>query len=70
MSAQSSPIFTLLIGPIISVRSSHCVFPGADPGGLRSTDITGMTYNPLTATYRLSKDDVDVNYLAWFSKPA
>jgi 2-polyprenyl-6-hydroxyphenyl methylase/3-demethylubiquinone-9 3-methyltransferase len=31
--------------------------------GMRSTDITGMTYNPLTASYRLSKDDVDVNYL-------
>ncbi len=31
--------------------------------GMRSTDITGMTYNPLTASYRISKDDVDVNYL-------
>ena len=31
--------------------------------GMRSTDITGMTYNPLTASYRLSKNDVDVNYL-------
>jgi 2-polyprenyl-6-hydroxyphenyl methylase/3-demethylubiquinone-9 3-methyltransferase len=31
--------------------------------GMRSTDITGMTYNPLTATYRLTKDDVDVNYM-------
>jgi len=31
--------------------------------GMRSTDITGMTYNPLTATYRLTRDDVDVNYM-------
>ncbi len=29
---------------------------------LQLTDITGMTYNPLTGKYRLS-DDVDVNYL-------
>jgi 2-polyprenyl-6-hydroxyphenyl methylase/3-demethylubiquinone-9 3-methyltransferase len=31
--------------------------------GMRTTDIRGMTYNPLTATYRLTKDDVDVNYM-------
>jgi len=31
--------------------------------GLRTTDITGMTYNPFTATYRLDKGDVDINYL-------
>ena len=37
--------------------------------GLKTIDITGMTYNPLGAEYRLG-DDVDVNYLAWFSKPA
>ncbi|MEA3274828.1 MAG: bifunctional 2-polyprenyl-6-hydroxyphenol methylase/3-demethylubiquinol 3-O-methyltransferase UbiG [Pseudomonadota bacterium] len=30
---------------------------------LRTIDITGMTYNPLTASYRLTKDDVDVNYM-------
>lgn len=35
----------------------------ARAAGLRTTDITGMTYNPLTATYRLAKQDVDVNYL-------
>ena len=31
--------------------------------GLTTTDITGMTYNPLTGVYRLNKGDVDVNYL-------
>jgi len=36
--------------------------------GLQLRDLTGMTYNPLTGEYRLG-DDVDVNYLAWFSKP-
>lgn len=29
---------------------------------LKSTDITGLTYNPLTQAYKLSKD-VDVNYM-------
>ncbi|MGD9095059.1 MAG: bifunctional 2-polyprenyl-6-hydroxyphenol methylase/3-demethylubiquinol 3-O-methyltransferase UbiG [Chromatiales bacterium] len=31
--------------------------------GLKTIDITGMTYNPLTATYKLVKHDVSVNYL-------
>ncbi len=35
----------------------------ARASGLTTTDITGMTYNPLTATYRLDKGDLDVNYL-------
>jgi 2-polyprenyl-6-hydroxyphenyl methylase/3-demethylubiquinone-9 3-methyltransferase len=35
----------------------------ARTAGLTTTDITGMTYNPLTATYRLDKGDLDVNYL-------
>jgi 2-polyprenyl-6-hydroxyphenyl methylase/3-demethylubiquinone-9 3-methyltransferase len=35
----------------------------ARAAGLTTTDITGMTYNPLTAVYRLNKGDVDVNYL-------
>lgn len=34
---------------------------------LQIENITGMTYNPLTATYRLDHD-VDVNYLACFRK--
>ena len=29
-------------------------------------DVTGMTYNPLTKTYKLSTD-TDVNYLAYAS---
>lgn len=31
--------------------------------GLRTMDITGMTYNPLTGAYRLNPRDVDVNYI-------
>ena len=31
--------------------------------GLRSLDMTGITYNPLTQEYRLDPDDLDVNYL-------
>jgi len=31
--------------------------------GMRGTDLTGMTYNPLTGSYRLAKGDLDVNYL-------
>lgn len=30
--------------------------------GLTVTDMTGLTYNPLTRTYRLNDADVDVNY--------
>lgn len=35
----------------------------AREAGLATTDITGMTYNPLTQVYRLNKGDVDINYL-------
>jgi 2-polyprenyl-6-hydroxyphenyl methylase / 3-demethylubiquinone-9 3-methyltransferase len=31
--------------------------------GMHTEDIKGMTYNPLTDTYRLSERDLDVNYL-------
>ena len=31
--------------------------------GLTSTDMTGMTYNPFTRSYRLDKGDLGVNYL-------
>lgn len=37
--------------------------------GLIVEDISGMTYNPLTKTYRLSDHDVDVNYLVRARKP-
>jgi 2-polyprenyl-6-hydroxyphenyl methylase/3-demethylubiquinone-9 3-methyltransferase len=30
--------------------------------GLTATDITGLTYNPLTSSYKLDRD-VDVNYM-------
>jgi 2-polyprenyl-6-hydroxyphenyl methylase / 3-demethylubiquinone-9 3-methyltransferase len=40
----------------------------AREAGLQLRDLSGMTYNPLTAEYKLGRD-VDVNYLAWFSKP-
>jgi 2-polyprenyl-6-hydroxyphenyl methylase/3-demethylubiquinone-9 3-methyltransferase len=32
--------------------------------------MTGMTYNPLTKTYRLVADDVSVNYLVAMRRPA
>ena len=35
--------------------------------GLQMTDLTGMSYNPLTREYKLDSD-VSVNYLACFSK--
>ncbi len=41
----------------------------ARAAGLELQDLTGMSYNPLTQEYRLGSD-VDVNYLACFSKPA
>lgn len=31
--------------------------------GLRTSDMTGLVYHPLTRTYRLDPTDVDVNYL-------
>lgn len=37
--------------------------------GLVSDEITGMTYNPVTATYRLDAGDVGVNYLMSTRKP-
>ncbi len=36
--------------------------------GLVLNDLTGMSFNPLTQRYTLGTD-VDVNYLAWFTKP-
>lgn len=36
---------------------------------MRVQDISGMVYNPLTKTFRLSEKDVDVNYLIHASKP-
>jgi len=41
----------------------------ARENGLELLDMTGMTYNPLTRKYRLD-NDVDVNYLMVFTKPA
>ena len=37
----------------------------ARKAGLQLSDLTGMTYNPLSRTYRL-EPDVSVNYLACF----
>jgi 2-polyprenyl-6-hydroxyphenyl methylase / 3-demethylubiquinone-9 3-methyltransferase len=33
------------------------------PTALRTTDMTGLVYNPLTQVYRLDAHDLDVNYL-------
>jgi 2-polyprenyl-6-hydroxyphenyl methylase/3-demethylubiquinone-9 3-methyltransferase len=38
--------------------------------GLSLQHITGMTYNPLTKTYKLDERDVSVNYLLHAKKPA
>ncbi|MCB1735428.1 MAG: bifunctional 2-polyprenyl-6-hydroxyphenol methylase/3-demethylubiquinol 3-O-methyltransferase UbiG [Gammaproteobacteria bacterium] len=35
----------------------------ARAAGLGFRDVVGMQYNPLSKTYRLAKDDLDVNYL-------
>ncbi|WP_193164711.1 bifunctional 2-polyprenyl-6-hydroxyphenol methylase/3-demethylubiquinol 3-O-methyltransferase UbiG [Microbulbifer hainanensis] len=37
--------------------------------GLELRDMTGMTYNPITRSYKLNPRDVDVNYLMHASKP-
>jgi len=36
---------------------------------LRITDITGLTYNPITREYKLDPKDLDVNYLVTCRKP-
>ncbi|MFA0810794.1 bifunctional 2-polyprenyl-6-hydroxyphenol methylase/3-demethylubiquinol 3-O-methyltransferase UbiG [Microbulbifer epialgicus] len=36
---------------------------------LELRDITGMTYNPVTRSYKLNPRDVDVNYLMYAGKP-
>lgn len=37
--------------------------------GLQLTDMTGMTYNPFTQTYKLNPRDVSVNYLLMAQRP-
>ena len=38
--------------------------------GLELDQMTGLTYNPITKTYRLTETDVDVNYMICARKPA
>ena len=38
--------------------------------GLRSTEITGVAYNPLTDSWRLAPRDLDVNYMLMAVRPA
>ena len=38
--------------------------------GLKLDQMTGLTYNPITKTYRLTETDVDVNYMICARKPA
>lgn len=38
--------------------------------GLKSLEMTGLVYNPLTKAYRLNPRDVDVNYMIATRKPA
>jgi 2-polyprenyl-6-hydroxyphenyl methylase/3-demethylubiquinone-9 3-methyltransferase len=42
----------------------------ARAAGLDLQTMTGLTYNPITRRYRLAPDDVSVNYLAAFRRPA
>lgn len=42
----------------------------AREAGLEITEMTGLLYNPLTKTYKLSQTDVDVNYMICARKPA
>ena len=42
----------------------------AREAGLEITEMTGLLYNPLTKTYKLSQTDVDVNYMFCARKPA
>jgi len=37
--------------------------------GLDTSEITGMTYNPLTGVYKLNPRDVDVNYMVACGRP-
>jgi 2-polyprenyl-6-hydroxyphenyl methylase / 3-demethylubiquinone-9 3-methyltransferase len=37
--------------------------------GLEITHMTGLVYNPITKTYRLTQRDVDVNYMICARKP-
>jgi 2-polyprenyl-6-hydroxyphenyl methylase/3-demethylubiquinone-9 3-methyltransferase len=37
---------------------------------LRITDLTGLTYNPITREFRLDPKDISVNYLATCKRPA
>ena len=47
-----------------SELEAHCI-----AAGLRVSDMTGLTYNPLTKVYKLNKHDVDVNYMIEATKP-
>lgn len=38
--------------------------------GLELDEMTGLVYNPITQTYRLNDQDVDVNYMVCARKPA
>lgn len=38
--------------------------------GLEPVELIGMTYNPVTKVYRLTPDDVSVNYLVAMRRPA
>lgn len=38
--------------------------------GLKTQNMTGLSYSPISKTYRLNKDDVSVNYMLYASKEA
>lgn len=41
---------------------------GVRAHGLTVKDLTGMTYNPFSDSFRLNAKDLDVNYLGWAEK--
>lgn len=41
----------------------------ARSAGLEVHDVTGLVYNPITKSYKLSDHDVDVNYLMHLTRP-
>ena len=42
----------------------------ARQAGLEAQHLTGMTYNPLSRSYRLVPNDLNVNYFGYFQRPS
>jgi 2-polyprenyl-6-hydroxyphenyl methylase/3-demethylubiquinone-9 3-methyltransferase len=44
------------------------VVRGLGAGGIAAQEIVGVVYNPLSRTWSLNKNDLDVNYMMYGSK--